>query len=280
MMLTPEQQAHFDVFGFLCLRQVFLFDEIIQIRQAADEVFAADYGGAGDDERSQVMAPFAELHPRLLDLAEDERVYGVVEHLLGSGFLWSGSEGKKEGLGGENAHHWHADRPGPDETEYLRLKVMIYLQSTTKEQGALRVIPGSHRMPFHELLWPLQIQHFKDGTIGDSFAVKGEEIPACVLEIAPGDVVFFHHSLFHAAYGKFPGRRYIAFKYATRPDTDAKLRSMHKYAPYAFNVDPVLLERPRLRKITEDLPALGEKARALCGGADPEGHRFQISNRP
>ena len=162
----------------------------------------------------------------------------------------------------------------------MRLKVMIYLQSTTKEQGALRVIPGSHRMPFHELLWPLQAHHFKDGTIGDSFAVKGEEIPACVLEIAPGDVVFFHHSLFHAAYGKFPGRRSIAFKYATRPDTDAKLRSMHKYAPYAFNVDRVLLERPRLRKITEDLPALGEKARALCGGADPEGHRFQISNRP
>ena len=100
MMLIPEKRAHFDVFGFLCLRQVFLFDEIIQIRQAADEVFAADYGGAGDDERSQVMAPFAELHPRLLDLAEDERVYGVVEHLLGSGFCGRDQKGKRRGLAG------------------------------------------------------------------------------------------------------------------------------------------------------------------------------------
>ena len=116
----------------------------------------------------------------------------------------SRSEGKKEGLGGENVHHWHADRPGPDETEYLRLKVMIYLQSTTKEQGALRVIPGSHRMPFHELLWPLQAHHFKDGTIGDSFAVKGEEIPACVLEIAPGDVVFFTTAYFMRPTANFP----------------------------------------------------------------------------
>ena len=94
--------------------------------------------------------------------------------------------------------------------------------------------------------------------------MKGEDIPACVLEIVPGDVVFFHHSLFHAAFGKFPRRRYIAFKFVTRPDSDAKLRSMQRYASSAFDVDPVLRERPRLRQIVEDLPALGEKARALA----------------
>jgi hypothetical protein len=118
-------------------------------------------------------------------------------------------------------------------------------------------------MPFHEWLWPLQSHHFKDGTIGNSFGAKGEEIPACMLEVVPGDVVFFHHSLFHAAYGKFPQRRYIAFKFVTPPDTDAKLKSMQKYAAYAFDVDPVLLARPRLRSVVEDLPALGERARTL-----------------
>ena len=81
---------------------------------------------------------------------------------------------------------------------------------------------------------------------------------------APGDVVFFHHSLFHAAYGKFPTRRYIAIKFVTPPDSDAKLRSMLKYAAGAFDVDPALLERPRLRPLVEALPGLGEQARALA----------------
>ena len=46
-------------------------------------------------------------------------------------------------------------------------------------------------MPFHEWLWPLQSRHFEDGTIGDSFGARGEDIPACAVETTPGDVVFF-----------------------------------------------------------------------------------------
>ena len=263
-MLTAEQMEHFDVFGFLCLRQAFCREEMAQLTRAADEVFAADRGGGPDDGASQGLAPFVELHPRLLDLAEDERILGVTEDLLGSGYLWSGSEGNKEGVTEKGEHNWHADRPGAEETEYRRLKVMMYLEPTTKEQGAFRVISGSHRMPFHEWLWPLQANHFKDGTIGASFGLTGEEVPACIVETLPGDVVFFHHSLFHAAYGKFPTRRYIALKFVTAPDSDAKLRSMLKYAPGAFDVDPALLERPRLRPLVEALPGLGEQARVLA----------------
>ena len=171
-MLTPKQKEHFDVFGFLCLRQAFSPDEMAEITQAADQVWHEDRGGQPDDGQHQGLAPFAELNPRLLDLAEDDRIFQVVADLLGDDFLWSGSEGNKEGHTEKGEHNWHADRPGAAETEYRRLKVMIYLTPTTKEQGALRVIPGSHRMPFHQWLWPLQSHHFKDGTIGDSFGAR------------------------------------------------------------------------------------------------------------
>ena len=263
-MLTPKQQEHFDVFGFLCLRQAFSAAEMAEITEAADELWREDRGGQPDDGRHQGLAPFVERSPRLLDLAEDDRIFGVASDLLGPGFLWSGSEGHKDGPT-DGEHNWHADRPGAAETEYRRLKVMVYLAPTTRDQGALRVIPGSHRMPFHEWLWPLQANHFKDGTVGDSFGARGEEMPCCPLETMPGDVVFFHHSLFHAAYGKFPERRYIAFKFVTRPDTEAKLRSMQHYAARAFDVDPALLARPRLRPIAEDLIELGQQAAALAG---------------
>ena len=162
-MLTPKQKEHFDVFGFLCLRQAFSPDEMAEITQAADQVWREDRGGQPDDGQHQGLAPFAERNPRLLDLAEDDRIFQVAADLLGPDFLWSGSEGNKEGHTEKGEHNWHADRPGAAETEYRRLKVMIYLTPTTKEQGALRVIPGSHRMPFHEWLSltgpPLQGRH-------------------------------------------------------------------------------------------------------------------------
>ena len=270
-MLTPEQLQHFDVFGFLCLRQIFSPEEMREITEAADQLWLEDRGGEPDDGRPQSLGRFVEHSPRLLDLAEDDRIFGVASDLLGPGFLWSGSEGNKDGAD-DGEHNWHADRPGAAETEYRRLKMMVYLAPTTRDQGALRVIPGSHRMPFHEWLWPLQAHHFKDGTVGDSFGLDGgEEVPCCPLETMPGDVVYFHHSLFHSAYGKFPERRYVAFKFVTPPDTEAKLRSMKHYAGHAFDVDPALLARPRLRTITEGLLELGEKAAALTDGEDSQG---------
>ena len=96
-MLTPKQKEHFDVFGFLCLRQAFSPDEMAEITQAADQVWREDRGGQPDDGQHQGLAPFAELNPRLLDLAEDDRIFQVAADLLGPDFLWSGSEGNKEG---------------------------------------------------------------------------------------------------------------------------------------------------------------------------------------
>ena len=64
-------QEHFEVFGFLCLRQAFSADEMAEITRAADEVWTEDRGGGPDDGAHQSLAPFAERHPQLLDLAED-----------------------------------------------------------------------------------------------------------------------------------------------------------------------------------------------------------------
>ena len=46
---------------------------------------------------------------------------------------------------------WEA-RLGRREVDFLRLKCMIYLEPMRRETGALRLIPGSHRLPLHENL--------------------------------------------------------------------------------------------------------------------------------
>ncbi len=86
-----------------------------------------------------------------------------------------------------------------------------------------------------------------------------------VAVFVPADVVLFHHSLFHAVYGKQPGRRYIALKFAARPTTDEHLKSMQKYAAGAFDPHERFLnsDAPRVRAMVSGLREMAERARRL-----------------
>ena len=154
--MNPRDKAHFETFGFLFLRQLFTPEEIETIKQAAEDVWTEELGRPPAIDEEMHTAPFIERNETLLRLADDKRIYDVVSSLMGDAFYWSGSEGNRGFLQGTPIHHWHADRSGPQELDYLRIKIMIYLDQTTKDEGAIRVIPGSHRMPFHEDLRPFQ----------------------------------------------------------------------------------------------------------------------------
>ena len=152
-MLTPQQHAHYQTFGFLLLRQLFAPAEIITIQQTAETLWQAERQRRGLGDYAYLTIPgFIERSPALLRLAEDDRIYGRIEALLGPGFLWSGSEGNTGAAQQNKFHAWHSDRCGETEPDYARAKVMIYLTPVTKETGCLRVIPGSHQLP---LLLPL-----------------------------------------------------------------------------------------------------------------------------
>ncbi len=260
-MLTAQQVAHFETFGFLFLRWRFSPEEMVAITREADALWAEDRQARPDLGEHRIVAPFIEKRPLLSQLADDDRIYGPIEQLLGPGFIWSGSQGGKGSINAKNEHGWHADRPGESEISYKRIKVMIYLEPTTKETGALRVIPGSHRMPFHKALEPLQRQHQKDGTTADTFGVAGVDIPAFPLESNPGDLVFFHQGLYHAVYGSFGNRHYIGLRYAAKPTTTEYIASLRRLSPYTFQPDAAFLnsDRPRIRGMVAGLVELGKK---------------------
>ena len=151
-MLTAEQIAHFETFGFVIRRRCFSSKEMEKISRAFDEVLTEDRQGqpfAG--ETRQAVLGFIEKRPLLSALVEDDRVYEPLEQLLGPGFVWIGSDGNL--YVGDTG--WHPDGSVLD---YRRIKVAFYLDPVAKETGCLRVVPGSHRLPLHAALDPLKQQ--------------------------------------------------------------------------------------------------------------------------
>ncbi len=261
-MLTQEQIDLFDTFGFLHLRQVLTPEERQTITAAADATWA------GELERNPQaddigLSYFVEDHPALRPLLTDDRIYQPMVQLLGEDFIWSGSEGNRAVDPKIDDHHWHADRPGAPELDYLRIKIMIYLSPMRKEQGALRVIPGSHRLPLHAHLQPFQRAH--SDVAPTFFGMCGADVPCHAVETDPGDVVIFTQNLFHSVYGKTGLRRYIALKFVERPTCNAHLASLQRWSPYTFAPAPSLLASgdPRIQRMVAGLIELGERAKNL-----------------
>ena len=253
-MITPDQKAHFETFGFLFKRQAFSKDEIGDVIREAEEVLEKDRGGRprGRDEK-QSMAPFVELSPKLSALAEDDRIYGTVEQLLGPDLIWAGSEANV--TVGE-VTRWHADRHGESQLGYDRIKVMLYLDPVTADHGALRVIPGSHKMPLYIAL-DEQWTAVGDDPEATPFGVDGVDMPGFPLESNPGDIVFFNHNLYHAVFHGWAGRRYIALKYAENPKTTGEVAKLTEMADGVFNVHHAFQssDSPRIRGMVDRLMA-------------------------
>jgi len=256
-VITQEQKSYFETFGFLFQRQAFSQDEIEKITKMSEGVMEKDRGGRprGPNE-SQSLSPFLELSPVLSTLAEDDRIYGVVEQLLGSDFLWAGSEFN---ITVKAVTPWHADRPGEGQLGYDRVKVMLYLHPVTADHGALRVIPGSHRMPLNSELNILTELH--EDSDPRPFGVHGSDIPGFPLESSPGDVVFFNHNLYHSVYNGWDGRSYIALKYASNPTGPKDVDILTEHAGGVFNVHDSFLntDSPRIRGMIDRLMAVAPK---------------------
>ncbi len=138
-MLTPEQIAHFETFGFLFMRQVFSSEEIEKITLEAEILWEENRRSEAVSKNGISMDAFVERSPLLTELVDDDRIFHSVEQLLGSDFVWVGSEGNVT----KNAdHRWHSDRKcwrkeEEEDITYRRIKIMLYLDPVTKDTGCL-----------------------------------------------------------------------------------------------------------------------------------------------
>ena len=86
-MLTNRQKAHFDVFGFLAVRQLFSPDEVDVITREFDAAMLEHRGGKPfDGKERQSMNNWMDGRPAVEYLATDERIRGPIKQLLGPGY--------------------------------------------------------------------------------------------------------------------------------------------------------------------------------------------------
>ena len=228
-MLTSEQILHFETFGFLVVKKVFSNDEMKNITTVFEKGMSDDRNGrAFDGEERQSIFGMVERNAELVDLVVDKRIYGSISQLFGPGFIWTASDGNF--WVGDT--QWHPDRH--DRTWPL-IKVALYLDPVSKDTGCLRVIPGSHKVPFHSDLKPLERWRTAENDSGDkmlavpnnsddlSFGLMGKDVPCVALETIPGDLIFFHQNLFHASFGGHIGRRQLALSYGANPTTEEQM---------------------------------------------------------
>ena len=143
-ILSTGEREQLDREGYLPMPGILSTGEIAEIRAALDEVYAVEKtgqeGGPAESSYMQNKAPGFDrclTHPRVL---------AAISHVL-EGYLKSfGIHGRPHPPGGEQ-QKLHVDYNGPpaEVGKYAVCNSLWMLSDFTAENGATRVIPGSHR---------------------------------------------------------------------------------------------------------------------------------------
>ena len=272
MRLTPQQLNFMETFGFLHFPSL-IEDRIEAVIDAFEGVWASQGGGHDgrphDGTARSCIVPFAGQSEYLSSLLDDPRIDGILGSLLGDDYVYLGSDGNY--YVGDTG--WHSDGGWPRPIVYY--KIAFYLDRLTRDSGAIRVIPGSHRYGegYAEAL-QAGVRESEE-----SWGVAGDQVPAVAVETAPGDVVVFHQGTKHSAWGGGDRRRMFTLN-CTRRHTEAELPIMRReVANFArFLTDSVYgpamvdtatpermrhLEQPLANQ--DHLPALSDQARRERG---------------
>ena len=272
--LTTQQLSFMETFGYLSFPGL-LEDRIAEVIEAFEAVWAQKGGGHDgkphDGTARSCIVPFIDQDAYLSSLIDDPRIDGIFSSLLGDDFQYLGSDGNY--YVGDTG--WHSDGGWPRPIIYY--KMALYLDPLTRESGALRVVPGSHR--------------YGDGYAEDvqegiresekNWGIGGSDVPAMAFETSPGDVVVFNQGTKHSAWDGSNRRRMFTINCTVR-HTEEQLPSMRDEVSNfsRFFIDSVYGEAmvrtagpDRMRHLEQalanqgHLPALARRAREERGEA-------------
>jgi len=196
-VLSARQIDQFATVGFVVLRGC-LAELTLPLREEVDiairDAYAATYDERVRDGISGHYLPMASLlTPTSTSLVcDDRRFIDAAEDLLGGAVIPECPEGV---LYFAEAG-WHND----DGIGVRGVKFATYFDHLGAANGALRLVPGSHRPERHDLLVACRHAQMPMSSDGEAAAYNAG-IPGQVAETVPGDVIAFDLRTWHASTG-------------------------------------------------------------------------------
>jgi hypothetical protein len=206
----------FRTFGYLVLPGFFDDGTVDELRTEIDETMRAVLGHAYDERPAMsglqghyacLLGPWA---PRTVELVDSRRLVGLAERLVGGPVLPSPCE--TQGILYFAHAPWHNDSG----IAIRGVKLVADLEPVAAGDGALRVLPGSHRLPAGA------VRHLR------SPDVDVPDVPGQVLETKPGDVIAFDPFLYHASWGG-KDRLQWTTTYLREPTTPAQEAALREW---------------------------------------------------
>jgi Phytanoyl-CoA dioxygenase (PhyH) len=224
-MISERQIDFFRLFGYVALPGFFDPEEVAVIEReyalglaATRPLYCAAIGVRGQLSWSN-MRPGT---PFLAGALESDKLLAAARGVLDPQAVGVMTNGNS--FSG-TLTEWHADTSVPD---FRAVKFVAYLDPIGAENGALRVLPGSHRSPWHEELLPIGVKK-QLNVAGNPEAVQPDgarlavpDIPAQVCVSRPGDVFAFDQRTWHASWNGSPNRRMCSFTYFGSPQNAAE----------------------------------------------------------
>lgn len=244
--VDDETVATFERDGFVCVTRAFSARRIRQATRAVDDLIdgnVAEFRGVqfepghGDktgltsDERRRLvrkLMSFVDHDPRLHELAFDSQLLATVSRLMGGAepVLFQDMALLKPPGGREKP--WHQDMAYFDvPVDTPVVGVWIALEPATVENGALRLLPGSHRDGPQE--------HFKrrDWQICDTQIVRGRDR---AVPLPAGGALIWHGLLQHGSPTNRTDQRRRALQFHYKPATTPQIPTEDRLAVYGGEV--------------------------------------------
>lgn len=157
-MLNADQIDAFNTEGYLAVEDVLTADELEELRRVTDQFIDASRSVDANNEtfdlepEHSAAAPSlrrlkhpVSKHPVYAKYARHDRILDIVTCLLGPNLRFHNNKINMKNPGHGSAVEWHQDWAFYPHTNDDLLEVGIALSDMTAENGALLVVPGSHK---------------------------------------------------------------------------------------------------------------------------------------